>query len=376
MVAPTRGWNHMFGLVLLVCVSACGPSADGGERRGALDEAPIFEPDPSWPGGIPARWVMKPGTGMHVDSRDHVWMLYRPEILTDEEIAASQDPSIPGCCVPAPPLIELDPQGNVVQAWGSIVKADDWPMMPHGLFVDHNDFVWVSSPNYHQVMKFTRDGQHLLTIGEFDRTGGSNDISLLGGAAGVYVDPETNELFVADGYDNRRVIVYDAATSEYVRHWGAYGQTPDDDYSYDPGGREEDSSPRQFQLVHGVEGSRDGLIYVADRTNSRVQVFDRSGDFIMERVLRPGEGGAFDVAFSPDPGQRFLYVADGGEHRIWILRRSDLEVIGEFGVPGKEPGQLGRPHNLATDSDGNIYVAEAEPGRRFQKFIFKGVASR
>lgn len=370
----------------LALLSACAPGPDSGEAADASeappapDALPAFEGDLSWP-ALPETWIVGPGTGVYVDSRDHVWVLHRPdpERLSDEDIAARQNPLVPGCCVPAPPLIEIDPEGNVVQAWGSIERAPDWPAMPHGVFVDHNDFVWVSTSIYHQVMKFTRDGRHLLTIGEFDRVEGSNSTEFLGGSADVYVDPERNELYVADGYDNSRVIVFDAETGGYRRHWGAYGNTPEDrPRGGGPGGRgggqapDPDAMPAQFSLPHGIAGSRDGLIYVADRGNSRIQVFTRDGEFLQEGRVRSGGSGAFDVAFSPDPAQRFLYVADGQQHKIWILERASLSVVGEFGSEGTGPTQFGRPHNMAADSRGNLYVAEADPGFRFQKLVFQG----
>ncbi len=361
-------------LLALFAFVACAPDQEPAEAPGAADDltpAPSFEADANWPQPYPDHWIIGPGTGIHVDSRDHVWVLHRPERISEEEIEAAQDPSIEGCCEPAPPLIEIDPDGNVVQAWGSVEPAEDWPLMPHGVFVDHNDYVWVATSIHHQVMKYTRDGEHLMTIGEFDRAGHNNDTELLGGSADIHVDPETNELFVADGYQNARVIVFDAETGEYLRHWGAYGEVPDDEIGRTP--RQGDDPPASvFSLVHGVGGSNDGLIYVGDRTGSRVQVFERDGTFVQERVLRPGAGAAFDVAFSSDPDQEFLYVADGAEHQIWVLRRDDLEILDTFGSEGTEFGQFGRPHNMATDSHGNIYVAEADPGRRFQKFTFQG----
>jgi DNA-binding beta-propeller fold protein YncE len=186
----------------------------------------------------------------------------------------------------------------------------------------------------------------------------------MGRPAEVYVDPVTDELFVADGYTNHRVVVFDAETGEYLRHWGANGEAPFD------GPRAE--APRlQFRVPHGIVGSRDGKIYLADRTNSRVQEFDRSGKFLQEGVTRQGQGGAFSVALSPDPQQEWVYVTDGTEHRVWILRRSDMRVVGQFGREGFEPGEFGRPHNITVDSNGNIYVAEASPGQRAQRFVMQ-----
>jgi hypothetical protein len=364
------------GLVALgfvLTVAACTPAPDSQAAEGTATAAqaiPAFESDMNWPRNLPDEWLLGPGTGIYVDSRDHVWLLQRPERVTPEDFVAARERRAPGCCAnTAPPLIEVDPEGNIVQSWAGLGEQAEWPIMPHGIFVDHNDFVWVGTSIHHQVMKFTRGGEHLLTIGEFDQVGGSNSPSLLGGAADFFVDPERNEIYIADGYENRRVIVYDAATGEYRRHWGAYGNEPVDEVEVVRGPREPGSPPPAFfNLVHGIDGTRDGMVYVADRTNSRIQVFTRDGEYLAEKVLREGAGAAFDVAFSNDPDQTFMYVADGSEHRIWVLRRSDLEIVGEFGSEGTGPGQMGRPHNISADSRGNVYVAEADPGRRFQKF--------
>jgi len=371
-VRSMRGSGRYMTMALGLSLLA-GCAAEQAADEQVVDGIPSFESDTEWPRNFPQEWLIGPGTGVYVDAKDHVWLLQRPERVSVEDFAAARaGRGFDGCCTNAPPVIEVDPEGNIVQTWDGLGVQADWPIMPHGIFVDHNDFVWIATSIHHQVMKFTRQGEHLLTIGEFDAIGGSNDPRLLGGSADLWVDPATNELFVADGYDNRRIIVFNAENGEYLRHWGAYGDAPSDDV---PGGRPEEGAPPPpyFSLVHGIAGSNDGHIYVADRTNSRLQVFRPNGEFVTEKVLRPGAGAAFDVAFSNDPEQRFIYVADGTRHMIMILRRSDLEVLGEFGGEGVAPGQMGRPHNLAADSKGNLYVAEADPGRRFQKFSFKGM---
>jgi DNA-binding beta-propeller fold protein YncE len=346
---------------LVGALTACGPHG-----------VPTFTVDPTWPHEMPDQWILGSVTGVFVDSRDHVWVTHLPETLTPEEIAAVQDPPIGSCCVPAPAVIEFDAEGNVVQGWGD--PAQDisvYPRNPHGIFVDHNDFVWVGTYRHHRVMKFTRAGELVMTIGEYDKNGGSDDQRLLGGPAGIWVDPASNEVFIADGYRNRRVVVFDGESGAYLRHWGAYGEAPDDEYDFpdrDPDG----PPPRQFSTVHGLTGSRDGLIYVADRRGNRVQVFDQSGAFVAERIVAPetlASGSAFVIQLSPDPAQRWLYLADGTNHKIWILRRNDLEIVGSFGRGGRQLGQMIRPHGMGIDSEGNLYVGEASTGRRVQKFI-------
>jgi DNA-binding beta-propeller fold protein YncE len=244
-------------------------------------------------------------------------------------------------------------------------------------------------------------------IGKFDQTGGSNDTTLMGRPSEIWVDPADNEVFVADGYGNRRIIVFDGASGKYLRHWGAYGKRPEDPppTKQAPGGQQganepvPTAPPAQFRTPHGITGSRDGLIYLSDRANNRLQVFRQNGQFVREKILRPrcgaqekatwtpkrpcGNEATFSVGFSPDPAQTYIYSADGGSHFITILRRSDLEIVGEFGGPGVGPGQLGRPHNLSVDPSGNIFVAEAagpevkhpdtgatvQAGFRAQKFV-------
>ena len=364
------------GLVLVVTpvLGSCA-AADDSDTASASGGVPTFTVDPSWPLEMPNKWIMGAVTGVFVDAQDHIWVTHLRETLTPEETSAIQDPPLGTCCVPAPVVIEFDAQGNVVQGWGDPDTQDvsEFPRNPHGIFVDHNDFVWVGSYRHHRVMKFTRSGELVMQLGEYDVNAGSNDENLLGGPAGIWVDPSTNEVFLADGYRNRRVIVFDGETGAYLRHWGAYGEAPDDEYQYD---RESaDAPPRQFSTVHGLMGSNDGLIYVADRRGNRIQVFQQSGEFVTEKIIAPetlASGSAFVIGLSPDEDQEWLYLADGTNHKVWILRRSDLEVVGEFGRGGRQVGQFLRPHGMSVDSQGNIYVGEASTGRRVQKFTVSG----
>jgi len=367
----TRIHGAALGLMLPLAAVACGGEGGAREAQDASAEGlvPRFEVAPDWP-RLPGNWVVASGLGLFVDERDHVWFSHRAELAGPEDLAAAAEP--PG--IPAPLVVELDPSGSVVQAWGHHDEADQWPTVLHGFFVDPAGPVWTSARDQHQIMKFSRSGELLLTIGVKDETGGSNDPGRLGRPSDIWVHPATNELFVVDGYTNRRVIVYDGDTGAYLRHWGAYGEPPVDGGGGRGGAQAEDAGPpRQFSTVHSIVGSHDDLIYVADRQNSRLQVFRPSGEFVAERILRQGGGAAFAVALSHDPDQRFVYVADGTEHKVRILRRSDLEVVGEFGSEGAGPGQFRRPHNIGVDSHGNLYVAEAEPGWRVQKFNFLGL---
>jgi sugar lactone lactonase YvrE len=346
-----------------------GPASRGGSP-------PRFVVDPSWPQELPTHWILGAVTGVFVDARDHVWVTHLPETLTEEETSEVQNPPIATCCRPAPPVIEFDAQGKAVQGWGqgSMEDTSNWPRNPHGIFVDHNDFVWIGTYMHHRVQKFTRDGKLVMTIGQYDKNAGSNDTTLLGGPAGIWVDPKSNEVFIADGYRNRRVVVFEGATGKYLRHWGAYGARPDDTEKFDPKTMVTGALPKQFSTVHGLTGSRDGRIYVADRRGNRIQAFDQQGKFISEKIIAPAtlaSGSAFVIVLSPDPQQQWLYLADGTNHKIWVLRRSDLEVVGEFGRGGRQVGQFLRPHGMSVDSKGTLYIGEASTGRRVQKFTLQ-----
>ena len=276
------------------------------------------------------------------------------------------------CCVPAPPVLELDPAGHVLRSWGGPGDGYEWPEAEHGIFIDHLDNVWIggSGGNDAQILKFTQGGDFLLQIGRQGEGRGSNDLENFGQPAEIDIDPETNEVFIADGYGNRRVAVFDAQTGDYKRHWGAYGNQPTDDpYTYDP-----DAAPsQQFgRPVHCATLSNDGLVYVCDRVNDRIQVFERDGTFLNEVVIAGrtlGFGSAFDVDFSPDAEQRYLYNIDGMNQKVWLLNRTTLEIVGSFGFGGHAAGGFTAAHSLAVDAGGNIYVGETLEGKRVQRFV-------
>ncbi|MFQ5568424.1 MAG: fumarylacetoacetate hydrolase family protein [Rhodothermales bacterium] len=342
------------------------------ERPASNPQPSAFVVDASWPRPLPNNWILGQVSGVAVDSRDHVWIVHRPRTLTPREAGAVQDPPLSACCVPAPSVIEFDQEGNVVQAWGGPDSGQQWPDSEHGLFIDHEDNIWIGSNgrNDQVVLKFSRDGELLLQIGEWGVTGGSDDTVHLGQPADVAVDAETNEVYIADGYGNRRIVVFDATTGEYKRHWGAYGEAPDDSElpDFDPEG----SPIRSFRSpVHSVRLSNDGLVYVADRVNNRIQVFRTDGTFVKEGFVARGTlamGAVWDLELSQDPAQTYLYVPDGTNQTVWVLRRDDLEVVGSFGRGGRYAGQFGWVHNAAMDTMGNLYTTEVETGKRVQKF--------
>ena len=357
-------------LVLLVPGKASAQGANAKPAAGSptADNLPIYEVDPTWPPTLPNNWIVGDIRGLFVDDNDNLWVLHMPSSLTAQEIGAAVDPPIADCCYPAPPVLQLDPEGKVLRSWGGL------PERMHGIYIDHNGFVWIGTSGGHVVMKFTHDGDHVLTIGELNVNKGSNDPDHLGGPANFYVEPRTNEIFIADGYVNRRVVVYDAATGKYLRHWGAYGKKPDDTYTYtypvDP-----NNPPLHYSTMHGVVGSKDGLIYVSDRRGNRIQAFRQNGEYLMERFVRPetgGSGSGFSLQLSRDPEQSILYLMDGTNQRVWILRRKDLAILDRFGKPGRNAGEFIRAHMIAIDSQNRMHTGEAGNGSRMQRWVLKG----
>jgi len=334
---------------------------------------PRLAVDPYWPKPLPNKWILGQIGGIAVDSHDHIWVYQRPGTLSDDERGAALTPPASKCCFPAPPVLEFDQAGNLLQAWGGPGTGYDWPRNEHGIFVDAQDNVWLGGNDKdvdHQILKFTRDGRFLLQIGQAGRTEGSNSRAYLGRPAMAVPDEGANELYVADGYKNKRVIVFDAVTGQYKRHWGAYGATPDDaDLGpYDP------AAPpvKQFRNpVHCVRISHDGLVYVCDRVNDRIQIFHKDGTFVTEFILEPATrfvGSTWDIALSEDPDQKYLYVGDGTNNEIHILLRATGKEVGIFGRPGRYAGEFHWVHAIAIDSQGNVYTGDVDTGKRVQKF--------
>lgn len=364
--------------------------------------APRFEVDPLWPKPLPNHWLMGNVIGLGVDSRDHVWVVHRGASLERMELYATTNPPAADCCAPAPPVLEFDPEGNLVGHWGGPGEGYEWPESNHGITVDYKGNVWIGGNGrgkapqgeappppggggytaggyYHDnmILKFTREGKFLMQIGRAGQSKGSNDVENVKGAAKMFVDPKTNELIVADGYGNKRVIVFDADTGKYKRHWGAYGSKPDDENL----GRYDPAAPpaKQFRNpVHCAELSNDGLLYVCDRPNDRIQVFKQDGTFVKEVFIEKntlGDGSAWDIAFSKDPQQKYLYLADGANEKVHVILRSTLEELTSFGDGGRQPGQFYAIHSIATDSKGNIFTTETYRGQRVQRFAYKGLAA-
>jgi NHL repeat-containing protein len=346
----------------------------------AAADVPKFEVDPFWPKPLPHNWALGQVGGVAVDERDHIWIIHRPDSLTPNEKNAATNPPTAKCCVPAPPIIEFDPDGNVVQAWGGPGTAFQMPQRPHGIRVSGN-FVWFGGNHRDDgfIVKATRDGKFVMQIGKHGSRKGDQDTSQLGMPADIWVDAAANEVYVADGYGNHRVIVFDSNTGAYKRHWGAYGKRPADEVvlasaeregaaKYDP---KAPPSPTFNNPVHCVKISNDGLVYVCDRRNDRVQVFRKDGTFVREwSYLKEtlGSGSVWDLYLWPDREQSFFVNVDGANNEFRVVRRSDGEVVGTYGRFGHYAGQFHGVHNVTIDSRGNLFTTEVYEGKRVQKW--------
>jgi len=378
--------------VACLAVSAVAALDQTTAHRGSMAErAPVFRVDPAWPKPLPNHWIVGAVVGVAVDGRDHVWITHRPSTLQPNETRSIWRS--------APPVLEFDRDGTLVSSWGGPGPGFEWPQLEHGIYVDRQDHVWLGAGGERDshLLKFTRQGKFLLQIGHQGEGRGSNDTENLGAAASMVVDEAANELYVADGYINHRVIVFDATTGAYKRHWGAYGKRPDDSYftqsgeklpppfsgvvqhenkpsQYDPAG----PPPPQFRIVHAVRISHDGLVYVCDRTNDRLQVFRKDGTFVQEASLAKetfGSGSVWDIGFSIDPQQQFAFVIDGTNQQVYVLDRKSLNVLSTFGGAGHWAGQFYGAHNLAVNSKGDLFITETYEGKRVQKFVQVGTRS-
>jgi DNA-binding beta-propeller fold protein YncE len=363
------------GLVLLVAGVAMMQVAATAEET--MVEAPIFEVDPLWPKPLPNEALLGQTIGVSVDADDNVWIVHRSSsTLNNNEKGAELNPPIAICCKGAPPVIAFNPAGDVIQAWGGPGDGYEWPESMHGVFVDHKGSVWLGGNGAKdaQILKFTKDGKFLLQSGHYGKNAGSNDPENFGRVAQIYVDPKTNEGFVADGYRNRRLAVIDADTGKIKRWWGAYGNKPDDSPQgpYNP-----TVVGQQFRSpVHCVALANDGLLYVCDRQSDRVQVFHTDGTFIKEHFFAKdtlASGSTWEIAFSKDPEQKYIYLTDGQNERVRIVLRQTMTELTSFGRGGRQPSEFFGVHSIAVDSKGNIYTTETYEGKRVQKFVFKGI---
>jgi DNA-binding beta-propeller fold protein YncE len=363
-------------------VAVLGLAALGATYHSASDApadevmAPMFEVDPMWPKPLPNHWVLGSAIGVTVDSQDHVWIIHRGNGDARTEMGAAQNPPTGECCSPAPNILQFDQEGNLVSSWGGPGEGYDWPQSNHGITADPMDNLWIggNGQNDAHILKFAKDGTFLKQFGKPGANTGSHDMVNFGRVAKVSFDPAASEAYVADGYGNKRVVVIDMNTGAFKRYWGAYGNKPDDANAgpYNP----DEPPAKQFRNpVHAAEPSNDGFVYVCDRPNNRVQVFRKDGTFVQELIIAPktlGDGSTWDIAFSKDPEQKYIYLADGKNMKIYIIERKTMTVMTSFGDGGRQPGQFYGVHSIATDSKGNIYTTETYEGKRLQKFVYKG----
>lgn len=391
--------NAMIGASFAALLGALGVSQLALQDKAVAQQqtvmAPKYEVDPFWPKPLPNHWVMGMTIGLWVDNNDNVWIVHRAN--TVDRTISQLDRKTGECCAAAPPVLAFDRDGNLIHAWGGPGQGYDWPESNHGIFVDHKGNVWIGGnggPDSH-ILKFTQDGKFLAQYGkagarrkagaaadasiEASQAGfaaDSNDLNNFGRVAKIFVDAKTNEAYIADGYLNKRVAVIDGDTGKIKRYWGAYGNKPDDAPlgAYDP------KAPKAQQFrnpVHCADMSVDRLVYVCDRPNDRLQVFTEQGKFVKEMYYKPetlADGSVWDVAFSRDPQQKYLFMADGVNEHVVIIDRQTLQPLTTFGDGGNHPGEFHGVHSIATDTKNNIFTTETYGGRRVQKFIYKGMA--
>ena len=356
-------------------------------------ELPVFELDATWPKLAP-QWKIGDVSHINADMEGNVYLLHRPRTLKEREFARA-----------APPVLVFDRDGNFLRAWGGEGAGYEWPQREHGIYIDPKGFVWIGGNSCptptgqqrlsfsnapgrscgdscstdelprlkpvsdDQLLKFTADGKFVMQIGHSNQSRGNGDPENLHRPSDAHYYAPTNEIFVSDGYGNHRVAVFDADTGKFKRLWGAFGSKPVDDDScqvVSPNSFRDGPGPRSFNIVHAIRVSRDGTVYVADRENRRVQVFTTDGKFV-KQLVKTDTPFARDLALSADRDQQFLYVGNGQD--VVVVDRKSLEIAGSI----KVSGQIGGGHHIATDSKGNIYIAQTSAG--MQKLAFKGMSA-
>ena len=389
--------NLTIGVALVGVIAIAAYAADAmddmAEQAGSV---PLFEVDPFWPKPLPNHWLIGPTIGVWADANDGVWIVQRntpDQFAANTEIGLAQDPPLSECCQPGPPIMHFDTDGNLLHAWGGPGTETGnytWPQSNHGITVDGQGNVWIggNGGRDRHILKFTADGRFLAQYGTASPETpsaqnpevplNSQSRTTFGQVAKVSWDETGNEIFVADGYGNRRVAVLDAATGAMKRFWGAYGNAPTDvrPANYQPG----ETPPQQFRTpVHCADRANDGLVYVCDRPSNRISVFRTDGTFVKETIIAPAtrsQGSTWDVAFSPDAQQRFMYLADGQNMKVYVMDRQSLEILYSFGDGGRQPGLFFAVHSITTDSQGNIFTTETYEGSRLQKFRYMGMGAR
>ena len=339
---------------------------------------PQYKVEPFWPKPLPNTWAMGVLAGVIADKADNMWIIQRPKTVEGFYLGGATTPPTAACCIPAPPVIAFNQDGDIVKSWGGKGEGFEWPSSEHGISVDPKGNIWIGgnatraapdgSPADGQILKFTPDGKFLLQIGHAGPSKGSLDTTQMSGVSDLAFDEKSNEVFVADGYGNHRIIVFDMDTGKFKRMWGAYGKPPTDDKTDPP--KPGDKPATQFRLVHCVKVSADGMVYVCDRDNNRMQVFKKDGTFVAEyfyaRDTRSPSGGTVGhIGIWPDKTQSMLAIADIGNFTVRLVRRDTGEELRSIGRAGPYAGQFNRIHQVTFDSQGNLYSAEID---RVQKF--------
>ena len=339
--------------------------------------APVFEVDPAWP-VIPNNWVLGEVTSISVDRQDRIWVLHVPQSIPEAQRANA-----------APPVLEFDAAGKLLASWGAPADGSPWPGREHGIFVDDKDFVWIggragwpraTTPGQSDdmILKYTTAGKFVMQIGRSGQSKGNLDTENVHQATDLFVDTVAKEVYAADGYGNKRVIVFDSETGTFKRMWGAFGNPPPATFAPNPATPQPQATPDgppEFGLPHAIKVSRDGVVYVADRINNRIQLFTTAGKFV-KQVRVTNEGSTVvpvpaGFAFSPDAAQQYLYVVDSGPMRVVIFDRQTMAQVGVVGMRGKGAGEFDIVHHMAADSKGNLYTAEIVNNRRAQRLVLR-----
>lgn len=392
--------TQRFGYVrtALAASVALGTLMSPGAAGVAAQAPPSAQVEPLWPKPLPNHWILGSVTGVATDSRDHVWVVHRGAASLNARTEATLGLTPPGaeyCCAAAPQVLEFDADGALAGHWGGPGAGYDWPANPGGIAVDQAGNVWLTAaglppapagrsgatgrggapatpaPEDAHVLKFSRDGKFLLQIGKPGEIGSPDSRTGLRRPAAVDIDTQANEVFIADT-GNRRVVVFDATTGAYKRHWGAYGAPPE--AGAPPPYAANAPAAKQFRTLSCLALSRTGELIVCDRDSNRIQVFKKDGTFVRETVVAAatlGSGSVWDVAFSADAAQRFVYVADGQGHVVRVLRRDTLAEVGRIGAGGRWPGHFHAVGSVAVDSRGHVLTGEALEGKRVQKFVVR-----
>ena len=359
------------------------------------NKIPRFAADTSWP-KIPEGYLIGQVSGVSVDTDGDVWVVNRPNSLHAMDLGATQSPPISECCKPMKEVIEFSPEGDIKRNWGGNDIApvfdgiNQFPKNIHGIYSDAQDNIWIggNGKGDHVIAQFTSDGEYLTQFGRRNNTRGNLDKQMLGNPADIYFDISTSQVFVADGYTNRRIIQFDYKSRKFEQYWGAFGDLPANESrskTFDftqamttPKGGVDPRLANFSDIVHCIVRGPDRLYYVCDRRNNRVQIFSMTNkgkieflDSLIIADVTGGTGSATDIAWSADG--KYMYVADMINGKIWIFDSQNRKKLGSLGRPGRYAGQFHWLHSLDADQDGNLYTTEVHTGQRIQKLLFLGV---